>query len=343
MAAFPTLTPSSRTYTPGGYPQSAITGMSGVQGRVRNSNVMLASQLRLTFAAITEAQMLSILAHYQGQRGGFQSFLLPTAIWNAVSSVSDYQLTGYGWVYTEPPAVTDAMCADAYDVELTLQSVPPEGTALLGLNSIVRFSIAGGVAQAANGASLTVTTSIEYGAGAVIGLAESVAWTLAAGSVTLDAAPLPLNGVVNWALSGGQATANNGFADGFALTITATLAAGNATGEKSLAWDNPNTGNPGSNAYRLYAPGVVTANSYMRLSTTTSSGYKKDELLSLVSGASVTIIVNSVTHVGTIVTSATLSDAGTGTERIDVYGSFTPALSSTTLSDGAMTMISSVF
>lgn len=180
MAAFPTLTPSSRTFTPGEYPHSVFTGMSGVQGRVRNSNVMLSSQLRLTFAAITEAQMLSILAHYQGQQGTFLSFPIPSAIWNAVSSVNDYQLAGYGWRYIEAPNVTDAMCANAYDVEVTIETVPPEGTAAAGLDFLVRTTLTAGAAISTFDFSIAVSLAAGSAtAGATLpGLDKTVTWTL---------------------------------------------------------------------------------------------------------------------------------------------------------------------
>lgn len=232
MATFPTLTPSSRTFTPGEFPHSVFAGMSGATSQVRNSNVMLSSQLRLTFVGITEVQMLTILSHYQDQRGGFQSFLLPTSIWSGVSTISDYQLTSYGWVYTQPPTVTDAMCADAYDVELTLESVPPEGTAVGGLNYVVLATIASGTVAAANGFSLVVTTKIENGVGAAAGLAESIAVSLTAGSVTASAIPPGMTKVVSWTLTPGVGT--GGASDGAAYNVIVSLSAGSASGA-----DNP--------------------------------------------------------------------------------------------------------
>lgn len=228
MAAFPTLNPSSRTYTPGEYPHSPFTGMSGIQNRVRNSNVMVASQLRLTFVGITESQMLSILTHYQGQQGTFSSFGLPSAIWSGTDDPASYQLSGYGWRYIEPPSVSDAMCADAYDVELAMETVPPEGTALLGLNSIVQFSIVGGIATAANGANLTVTASIEYGAAVAAGLAATVTASLAAGTATINATSPPFDRLVAWNITGGTAT--GGASTGLEITVPWSLTAGTASG-----------------------------------------------------------------------------------------------------------------
>ena len=197
---------------------------------------MLSSQVRLTFAAITESQMLSILTHYQVRKGTFQSFPLPSAIWSGVSSINDYQLSGYGWRYVEPPTVEDAMCADAYNVAITLETVPPEGTALPGLNSagiqsIITTSITGGavsgVSSSATGASLTATASIDYQGGSVGGLAETVNVTLTAGTVTYGAAPSPLNALVGWTLMPGIAFVP--VEDDLSFTVNWSIAGGTAS------------------------------------------------------------------------------------------------------------------
>ena len=220
MSVFPTLTPSSRTFTPGEYPHSVFVGISGMQGRVRNSNVMLSSQVRLTFAAITEAQMLSILTHYQGQQGTFQSFPVPSSIWTGTSGAADYQLAGYGWRYVEPPTVTDAMCADAYDVQLTLETVPPEGTAIAGLDFRVLTSLAAGTASAQF--DFTVTASLAAGsatAGATVpGLDEVVTWAIAeAGETDPDFANVSL--LLHMDGSNGSTTFTDDSANNFTMSI----------------------------------------------------------------------------------------------------------------------------
>lgn len=229
MTTFPALTPSSRTFTPGGYPHTALRAMSGFMGRVRNSNVMLGSQLRLTFVAITEAQMLTILSHYNTQRGGFDSFLLPADLWSGTSSAGDYQLTGYGWIYAEPPTVTDAMCADAYDVELSLASVPPEGTAQLGLDQVVTVAISGS-AFAFNGAQLVVTASLNPGIAGPGGLASVVTASLDAGTPVAGSTTSGLNLLVTVGFEKGP--------DSFGLTqtVTATFTPGQTPDEFLDEW-----------------------------------------------------------------------------------------------------------
>lgn len=158
MTTFPVLTPSGRTFTPGEYPQTPFQVYSGYETRVRHSNVMLSSQLRLTFTALTEADMLSILSHYNGEYGTFQSFTLPSAVW-AGAVQADYELTNYRWRYIESPAVEDVYC-DRYTVELVIETVPPDGTAAGGAVLSFQFSVEGTGAFTANGLARTVTTTV---------------------------------------------------------------------------------------------------------------------------------------------------------------------------------------
>jgi hypothetical protein len=282
MATFPTLTPSSRTFTPGRHPHSEIGTLSGLQTRVRTSNVILDQLLRLSFAALTEQQMLSIRAHYIGQQGRFLSFAIPNDLLSGTTTPSSFTPTGYSWTYAAPPQISDVACG-RYDVSVELATVPPEGANI-------------------NGAEFTVGTYI------ITEMVAAVSSTFAAGAASVVPA-------------------------GLDLTVTTTFAAGAAAGAPVFTWDNPDTGNPPANSYRLYASG------FARLSTTTSAGYKKDELLAgLTTSRSVTVLVNSVTHTGTVSTAGALEDAGTSTERVTATFSMSPAFTDTTLSDTAMTL-----
>ena len=166
MAVFPTLTPATRAFTPGEYPHTPFTPYNGLQNRVRHSNVMLSSSVRLSFIALAEADMLSILSHYQGQSGGFESFLLPSSIWNGVTTISDYELTDYRWRYTEAPVVDDAYCS-LYNVELALETVPPEGKFVGGTELAVIITLAAGVAIATNGLQQSITITLSGGTASV--------------------------------------------------------------------------------------------------------------------------------------------------------------------------------
>ena len=99
------------------------------------------------------------------------------------------------------------------------------------------------------------------------------------------------------------------------------------------SWTTPNTGNPGADEYRVFSSGLF------RFSTTTANGYEKDALLaSLVLNANVSLLINGVTHVGTVTTAAYLEDAGTATERVVGSISATPALVNSNVSDTSLVL-----
>lgn len=184
MTIFPSLTPSGRTFTPGDYPHTPFQAYNGLQTRVRHSNVMLSSQLRLTFTALTETDMLSILSHYNGQYGTYDSFGLPSAVW-AGATQADYEISGYQWRYSSSPTVEDVYC-DRYTVELTVETVPPDGGVTDGGYFVVQASLAATGGFAASGLTHTVTISIaDTGAGSA-GADLSVVVTLDAPSYWSD-------------------------------------------------------------------------------------------------------------------------------------------------------------
>lgn len=166
MATFPTLTPSSRTFTPGRHPHSEIPTLNGLQTRVRTSNVILEQRLRLTFIALTESQMLSIRSHYIGQQGRFLSFGIPTSLLSGMTTPAYFTPTGYSWIYASSPQIEDIPCTQRYTVSIELVTVPPEGANSNGAEFTVSIGLVVGAASApgdALGADLIVTASIEGG------------------------------------------------------------------------------------------------------------------------------------------------------------------------------------
>jgi hypothetical protein len=198
MATFPTLTPSSRTFTPGRHPHSEIPTLNGLQVRVRTSNVILEQQLRLTFVALTEAEMLSIRTHYIGQQGRFLSFDIPSSLLSGMTTPAYFTPIGYSWIYGSAPQVEDIPGTQRYTASVELVTVPPEGANLNGAEFTVTVSFAAGVAISdANTTGFDLTVVASLAAGAVGGDTEivtnapgsdlTVTITLAAGAATIDA------------------------------------------------------------------------------------------------------------------------------------------------------------
>lgn len=165
MTIFPSLSPATRTFTPGEYPTALYQSMNGKQVAVRSNTVMVASRLSLSFVAISEANMLSILSHYQGRSGSWLSFAIPSDLLDGFTA-TDFTLSGYAWRYIDPPDVEDVGCG-LHNVAVVLESVPGEGATAPGLNASVRLTLAPGAATAAAsvaGFSLTVTAAFSGGA-----------------------------------------------------------------------------------------------------------------------------------------------------------------------------------
>lgn len=184
MSTFPALIPSSRTFTPGEYPNTAYTSWSGVEGRVRHSNVMLSSSIRLSFLGLTESEMLSILSHYQGQLGSFTSFTIPDEVVSGLS-ILDLELTGYSWRYAEPPEVED-LPFGGHNVDVSLESVPPEGAAAAGLAQLVAVTLNAGGVAVSNGITATISARLSGGAPTVTadGITATITASLSAGAAS---------------------------------------------------------------------------------------------------------------------------------------------------------------
>jgi hypothetical protein len=167
MATFPTLTPSSRTFTPGRHPHSEIPTLNGLQVRVMTSNVIIEQQLRLTFVALTEAQMLSVRSHYIGQQGRFLSFAIPSSLLSGMTTPANFTPTGYRWIYGSAPQIEDIPGTQRYTVNVELVTIPPEGVNVNGAEFTVSIALVAGAADSGNGtatgAGLTVAASIQGG------------------------------------------------------------------------------------------------------------------------------------------------------------------------------------
>lgn len=118
MTAFPLLVPSSAPITPGAWPVSAIGGLNGAESRIRQGSSQAGRRLQLTFANITEANFLAILAHYQGQRSGFDPFGFDTT-----TLAADLTPSGHAWLYASRPQVVDEHL-DVFTVVCEFKSEP---------------------------------------------------------------------------------------------------------------------------------------------------------------------------------------------------------------------------
>ena len=116
MADFPTLTPQTRTYTPGSFAVMSAGTLSGEKVTIRRNNAATNYRLSLTFVSGTVDDQNSIFFHY-GVQNRFQPFDLPSSITNGGGFSFP---TGYQWIYVGPPEVSFSPGNVEVSVELEL-------------------------------------------------------------------------------------------------------------------------------------------------------------------------------------------------------------------------------
>jgi hypothetical protein len=102
MATFPSLRPSEAPITPGAWPATAHKSLNGSEESIRHGSAEIGRTWQARFVNITEANFLAILAHYRGQRSGFDSFEFSTT-----TLAADLTPAGFAWIYASPPEVVD--------------------------------------------------------------------------------------------------------------------------------------------------------------------------------------------------------------------------------------------
>ena len=116
MADFPSLTPETRTYTPGSFAVYRTGTLSGDQVAVRRNNAATNYSLSLTFVSSTVSLQQTIFNHY-AVHNRFQPFDLPSEVTDGgnFSFPANYQ-----WIYSGPPEVTFTPGRSEVSVQLEL-------------------------------------------------------------------------------------------------------------------------------------------------------------------------------------------------------------------------------
>lgn len=123
VAAFPALTPSTRSWTPGQQPFSTFNSMAGREVRVLHGSTAVGQLLALSFSNITEAKGKQITDHFALARGSFDVFDLPAAVFGGMASYGHIKPTGNLWRYSAAPAVS-YVAPGVVTVSVSLVAVP---------------------------------------------------------------------------------------------------------------------------------------------------------------------------------------------------------------------------
>jgi len=119
MTTFPSLTPSSRTFTPSVFPHASMRTLGGSQHQVRHSNSAVGAILELSFQSVTANDLLAIRVHFIKVAGLFEAFTLPAEVW---SGTQDATLVNNTWQYTDRPTASESGCG-FYTVAISLRSI----------------------------------------------------------------------------------------------------------------------------------------------------------------------------------------------------------------------------
>ena len=109
--SFPALVPSSRSYSPGVFPEQQFQAQNGAVVRVRYGNQRYSSSLSLTFANILDADAASILQNYVDvmDDDNYAEFTKDNVAAGADESLIPWIRETNSllkWKYASPPSVT---------------------------------------------------------------------------------------------------------------------------------------------------------------------------------------------------------------------------------------------
>lgn len=110
--SFPSVKPSSRSYSPGEYPQTKFEAQNGVKTIMRYGKNRVNATLTLGFANIADADAALILANYEDVNSDWDYVTFSSA--NGTVGVDSTSLSNYfkeagsglKWRYSGPPSVT---------------------------------------------------------------------------------------------------------------------------------------------------------------------------------------------------------------------------------------------
>ena len=109
--AFPALEPTSRSYSPGRYPQTEFRSQNGAVTVVRFGSRRVDAELSLAFENISDDEAAALLANYEAVNSvwDYVTFTGSDGAIGASSSLQQYirEVGGSGlrWRYSEPPLV----------------------------------------------------------------------------------------------------------------------------------------------------------------------------------------------------------------------------------------------
>lgn len=110
MATFPALTPTSRNFAPGVYPQKTYRALNGAAIKRTFGNKPYGATLELEYQNIPDATAVTLLNHYQSQTAANRRFALSSNVTAGMSgslaTIASASADNLRWEYAKPPEVS---------------------------------------------------------------------------------------------------------------------------------------------------------------------------------------------------------------------------------------------
>jgi len=110
MAAFPSITPTSRNFKPGVYPQKQYRSLSGVAIKRTFGNKPYGAVMELEYANVSDAIAVTLIDHYRSQTEANRRFQLSSNVTAGMSSTlanrANASVDNLRWEYAQPPEVS---------------------------------------------------------------------------------------------------------------------------------------------------------------------------------------------------------------------------------------------
>ena len=91
--AFPSIKPTSRSYTPGNYPSTNFESLDGTKTHIRYGNKRVNATLSLGFSNITDAEAALILENYEDVNSDYDYVTFSSS--NGTAGVGSTTLSNY--------------------------------------------------------------------------------------------------------------------------------------------------------------------------------------------------------------------------------------------------------
>jgi len=107
--AFPTITPSSRSFEAGDWPVKTFQSQNGTEVRILYGSRRTGMKLELSYQNISDSVAELFLSHYNEVQGTYGTFTLPQTGaktgWTGDSNAIDAASSGNVWRYSQAPSI----------------------------------------------------------------------------------------------------------------------------------------------------------------------------------------------------------------------------------------------